>query len=460
MDANEIDALFGALKSINKCLDERFEKNAKLYIAAEYVEKIKSLIYAGNYRRIVDEYVLSQMFSPEIISNVLIKNAWLMRNNNYEIFKPIFEVCNYKYFQTFMIDEGVFDNKIEMPVDFRLMIIKIFLERADDNYCRKILEENFQLDVYSQNPRFINRPEMRALCVYLALKNMSPLDRYENFKKCAEQWQELLSEDATPILIKLFDDEALTNPVKDKIILEYFNKNDDFSKNMSFFWIACLSAENAEYMCSRFVDACKLRPGSWEAVDKIIPNLFFLMWKNKVTRQTLADYSVKACKVMNGENKTKLAERIVMRAKDKNFFINEFRNNDITAAERKLLDVEEMVDILNRSRVTEKQYKFLVVSFRKQFAESELNTLKAQVNYAHFREFCCCLVEQSFSPFNTQFLLYTIKNVIASSDTKSDSTVKRMLEFIKNNPNVFKYNADVKDFVRQKDFELFRVLAG
>ena len=216
-------------------------------------------------------------------------------------------------------------------------------------------------------------------------------------------------------------------------------------------------------MCSRFVDACKLRPGSWEAVDKIIPNLFFLMWGDKITRQTLADYSVKACKVMSGDNKTKLAERVVMRAKrneEKSFFIGEFRRNGINAAERKLLDFEDMVDILNRDRVTEKQYKFLVVSFRKQFAESELNTLKAQVNYAHFREFCCCLVEQSFSPYNTQFLLYTIKNVIASSDTKSDSTVKRMLEFIKNNPNVFKHNADVKDFVRQKDFELFRVLAG
>lgn len=471
MDANEINALFGALKSINKCLDERFEKNAKLYIAAGDVEEIKELIYTGNYRRIVEEYVLSKSknFSPEIISNVLIKNAWLMRKNDYEIFKPIFETCNYAYFKSFMFDEGVFDNKIEMPVDFRLMLIKIFIERVEQvetGYCLNMLEKNFELDVYDQNPRFINRPEMRALCVYCALKNMSPLDRYENFKKFAEQWPVLLSENAAPLLIKLFDDAALTNPVKDKILLEDFNRNDAMAINtISFFWIKCLAGANAEYMLKRFIDVCKSNPGSWLTVDKIIPCLFFLMWKNKVTRQTLADYAVKACKVMSGDNKTKLAERFVMRPRkkeEKDFFINEFKRNGIIAAERKLLTLEEMVDMLNRKSLNENQYRLLVVHFRKQFEgeyESKLNTLKAQVNFAHFKEFCCCLIEQSFRPFSTNILRYTVKNVITAADTKATSTVARMLDFIKNNPTVF-YDADIKNFVRQKDFELFKVLAS
>ena len=55
MDRNEMEAVVGALKRINRCLDERFEKDADLYLAPEQVEEIKKLIYGGKYDKLVKE---------------------------------------------------------------------------------------------------------------------------------------------------------------------------------------------------------------------------------------------------------------------------------------------------------------------------------------------------------------------------------------------------------------------
>ena len=101
MDRNEMDAVIGALKRINRCLDERFEKDADLYIASEQVEDIKKIIYKGNYAKIAKECSPQlKIFSPRAMVNVLIKNAWLMRNTCYKKLRPVFESCEFFYLQS------------------------------------------------------------------------------------------------------------------------------------------------------------------------------------------------------------------------------------------------------------------------------------------------------------------------------------------------------------------------
>ena len=159
MEQEDWTGILDALKSINHSLDERFEKDANLYISMEDTDKLKRTISLGHYRQIADRLKHGQ-FSAEALTNVVIRNAWLIRNHKYDELRGIFDACSFSYFSGVMQD-GVFENKIEMPTDFRILLLTVFLERADSLTCTQMLQQNIQ---------FLNNVKLRAICVLQALK--------------------------------------------------------------------------------------------------------------------------------------------------------------------------------------------------------------------------------------------------------------------------------------------------
>ena len=80
MDEKDVVALADAYGRINDSLNERFEQDIRLYIPMEGLENLKKMIYHGEYDKLVEKYTLKK-YSAEVLANVWIKNAWLMRKD-------------------------------------------------------------------------------------------------------------------------------------------------------------------------------------------------------------------------------------------------------------------------------------------------------------------------------------------------------------------------------------------
>lgn len=457
MDKSEMGAIYNALERINKCLDERFEANAKFYIAPEHVEKLKKLIYIGNYPQLVKHCFVLKTFSAEVMANVLIKNAWLMKKNpKYCQLKQIFETCDNRYLQSVMRDGGVFENKLDMPSAFRLILIEIFLNRADPMMCRQIL---------SQNVRFLNRPRLRAACIVKAIKDEPSVSRYLLFKKYVNEKPGLLTEEN--ILKELFPPKDITDSLK-----EEFFKDLGADFKFSKFLINRLSKDDAEYIFNAFYKFCRSNPTSTDKADKILPHLFNLARKDSEKNiRLLATYLAKSFYVLDGQGaKIRLAGKAMNQIKleEESFFIQEFakyRINVENVEKRGLANLDGIIEALNEDRITQGKYRYLVKSFKDQYSDDYLNKLEELRQQVYdedvFKEFCFYLVELTHynHKINMQYLTYFIENLIETTDDKFD-LVKRILKYIEDN-NIFNTCRNingihqVRAFVKEKDFELF-----
>jgi len=464
MNKEEMDSIVNALNRINRSLDERFEKDADLYIPAERVEKLKNLIYLGNYKEIVKECVELKIFSSEGMANVLIKNAWLMRKNSkYDELRMVFQNCDYRYFQSVMT-EGVFENKFEMPSEFRLLLLSIFLSQADSVTCQHMLEQNLL---------FLNQPKLRAICVAHAIKDFPPLERYRKFKSYAQISPNLLTQSKE--LKKFFGEDFFTDDVKNAIFDEDFGRDHQLSS----FWVNCLKSDDAEYMFSRFLNLCKRNSGNIKAVSEFLQYIFSLGRKNEEKNMPLlAEYFAESCNAMDGFLKSKLAEKGMLKVSNKYeaIFQQALASKGIQVEKKEPLpDLDEIIDKMNEHLRPSNSnlYRFLIVAFVKQYANDyaqSLDRIGEEVSPEVFAEFCCQLVERTERNIlqNMKYLIYVIDNLISNNNGNVynvEQISRRMLRHIenfdmfhtcKNEKGIEK----IKTFVKDKDFNLFRKLTG
>lgn len=460
MEKDEMKAVVDALARINRSLNERFEKDANLYIPAERIEKIKHLVYLGNYQQIAKECLELKMYSPEAMANVLIKNAWLMKNSRYNILQPIFVNCNYHYLQRVMSD-GVFDNKLEMPTGFRLMLITIFLENADAYLCQQML---------TQNLPFLNRPELRAVCVVSAIKELPPMECYIKFKEYTKEAPSILTQ--SRLLKKAFSKDFFTPEVKSAI----FENDLGNIHNLASFWTECLGVDDAAFMFQRFVNHCRQNPTDLDSANKVLPYLFELARKNtEHNMPLLAQYFAEACAAMDGNNKSNLASRGLSRVKSEEepIFERELSAKGISGEKNELKDLNGIIELMNERRLTQGLCGFLVKSFKKNYDstyEQSLNEIAEEVDANDFALFCCYMVRLTDrNPRqNMKYLLYVVENVIQGDcnyDNDKVDVVNLMLKHIENN-NIFQKCSNipgidkVKSFVRENDFDLFSHLTA
>jgi len=449
MDKNEMDSILGALERINRSLNERFEKNADLYIAPETVEKLKKLIYVGNYPHIAKYCTVMKKFSAEVLANVLIQNAWLMRSPKFEQLQPVFEECNKNYLQSVMV-ESVLDNKIEMPPEFRLQLISIFLSNGDSVMCRQMLEQNPQ-------PLFLNHPQLKAICIRQALKNETLIERYKLLNDYFEKNKELLMQEK--ILNELFPTNEFTETLKQKIFEEQIKP----STSTWHFWINTLVKDGVSFIMEQFKQYCKLNPSRISEAKGLLGKLQTV---SNNDFKTFAEKFAQACAYMDGDRKEGLAKSLLSRinagSAEEKILIAAFNRNGISNVTRnELADINEIIKCFNE--YTRQKYEHSRAYFAKSFdtnyyskCEKMLDKLQEEIPESRFEDFCFFLVKSKF--WHLKYLLYAIDYL---EDAESnDDLVKKILMHIKdknilqnykNDPNIGK----IIDFVKSNDFDLF-----
>lgn len=461
MDENELEKLNKALKQINRCLDERFEENADLYIAPEQVEDIKKLIYAGNYEKLVKECSpILKKFSPQVMAHVLIKNAWLMRSPKYATLKNIFEACGYYDLKNIMT-QGVLDNKIAMPSNFRLFLIRIYLANTPAEICRQMLEDNLT---------FLKNIELRALCLRQGLTNEpNILNRYKILRKEAKTTPAIYTQ--VKILAEMFPPAEFT----DDFIEAVFDDNLVDESDGIHFWIDTLSAESVPTVMDKFKSYCRLNSSNIRKCREVCRRVFSIGKKDyPVFVAVFAD----ACKCMDGFSKQKsLAEQCLKLTREgtdeetllKNALENHgFNVNDMEKGD--LADLSDIKSALGENYISNGKYNWLVISFHKKYRmnyKDKLDEIMNDINnddletaYDHFEEFCCRLVERTElnRQQNIKYMLYVIDNFVDSDDDAP--VVERLLNHIEHN-NIFatckKISGieKIQTFVRKMDFELY-----
>ena len=447
MDKNEMTAVLGALERINRSLDERFEKDADLYIAPEQVEKLKHLICLGNYLQIVKECTLKK-YSANVLANVLIKNAWLMRNNRYNLLQPIFDECDYSYLQNIMRD-GVFDNKIEMPSEFRLQLIATFLEKGEPLMCRQIL---------GQKLLFLNHPMLKAICVRQALKDEPIINRYRLFNEYVKQNKNILTREDK--VAKLFPAKDFTDNLRAQIFEDQIKQATD----ATYFWLNRLGAADILFMMEQYKKFCRLNSSNLNECKNVFGRLQIL-YKNDF--ETFAKKFAEACTCMDGNRKERLAHSFLNRIqnKDEEQFLRDALDDYNIILEEKgtLANIEEIA----RRLTTDADYQYrkavgyLTASFDKKYYsdyENNLNQIYRLVPLSRFEDFCLNLVK--FKHWHLGYLLYAIKHLVPTGANKNNPIVSELLEYIRDKDilRTNKYNSNIGEiieFVKTKDFDLF-----
>lgn len=448
MEKSEMEDVLDALSRINRSLDERFEKNADLYIAPDQVEHLKQLIYKGSYQLLVKEFNLKK-YSAKVLANVLIKNAWLMRYSRYDLLEPIFLNCDIRYLYSVMKD-GVFDNKIDMPPEFRLQLITIFLEKGDSRMCRQMLEQKLSL---------LNHPQLKAICVKQALKDEPILIRYQLFNDYVNENKNVLTQES--IVAQLFPAKDFT----DDLLKHIFEEQIKSSTSMSRFWTNRLTVKNIPYIMEQFKKYCRLNSSNLSEVKDVLSRLYPIA-KNDFN--TFADKFAEACTFMDGDKKAGLAESCISRISDgdnEQILKNALSQYGINAERGELADLEKIIEILNiGGRRYSKAEGYLAVSFDKKYYSDCYNKLKEiyqEVPDSIFEEFCLKLVKSK--SWHLKYLLYVIKELVPDDADKNDPLVRQLLKHIQDKDILRKYRLDrnlrpIINFVREKDFDLFTKL--
>ena len=452
MDRAEMELIYNALERINHSLDERFEKNADLYIAPENVEWLKHAIYTGNYIQIADKFKLRKM-PPQVLTNVLIKNAWLMRNSNYKVYvRPILEACDYPYLTSVMRD-GVFDNKKDMPTEFRLMLIETFLRKSSAETCKQMLGFHDKL-------LFLNNTRLKAICVCQAIKDEPMLSRYNSFNTYVGQWENLSTQGS--VFTSLFKSQDFDDRLRDTIFDDQI-KNDSPTAR---FWVERLGADDVDHMMRRMQRFCRMNSSNVSTCKAVLGRLFPLIKKNL---EVFANGFAAACSCMDDKGKVELAKSGLSRVSDKNAdeetaLKTALERQGIRGAERgNLANIPKIIEMLN-SPGYGRAMSYLIISFDKHYRADHVNALnqiRSSTNRDRFETFCCNLAQRR--DLQLQYLIYVLDELIPANATKTHPIVRQMLDHIQNKDVLKRQKTNplvgrVIDFVKAKDFELFRKL--
>ncbi|MDM8535979.1 hypothetical protein QUF70_04425 [Desulfobacterales bacterium HSG17] len=133
--------VYQTVERIRESINRRFEKDANLYISNQDSQKIKNALRNSNLN-IIYLWFKNRKHSAEILTKVILKNAWLMKPISYEkmkeFFKPIFDTCEQKFFLE--VAKESIENKTETSFDLKRLLNDIYYDKADIQLCEHILE--------------------------------------------------------------------------------------------------------------------------------------------------------------------------------------------------------------------------------------------------------------------------------------------------------------------------------
>lgn len=461
MEEAEKERLIDAYRRIDQCLNGRFEKDVRLYLPMEDIEELKKIIYQGKYEKIIDKFNLKrQRYSAEVLANVIIKNAWLMKDDKaFRILRPIFEECDIDYFSAIMND-GILNHTIEMPKKFRTNIILMYLKRLDADTCKKLLAEN---------PLFLNDMSFRSACIYPILKDKSLADRYAAFNDYVKKWPGLL--EVSSDYKELFPKEQVNEEGFCHLIFEN-QVISDSNFELNQFWINKLNIDGLKIILSLLKDYFRDNASNQKKGKNVVSRLFVVINRDLSALPELADAFVTACTNLDKttcnkviqyyceKTKSPEAKKILQQVLDRHAIHIDQRKNE-------LQDIEGITEILNDNRyISDGLMGYLVISFYKQYQKEYLSCLSDIQsncnNENNFNDFAYELATRRLQVF-PNYMLYLLEYVVPY-----DEKIKnKCLQYFKDH-DILREKGKLKlskkvvqaitDFIKSNDFELFKKL--
>lgn len=450
MDTEEQKALFDALQRVERSLDERFEKDVSLYIPVEAVEDIKEQLYKGNYDYINNLYK-ARKYSAEILTNVVIKNAWLMPNKKYAALKSVINECNINYLKSLM-SEYIFENRLDMAADFRNNLIELYLKRALVEDCQKLLDDDAMI---------LHNPYLRAICVRRSLAKETPLNKYKCLNQFAHQYPAIISNDKCSSVLKdLFRDDDFDASLCQEIFDDQFSRNS----NEMFFWRNCLPSSGIEFILQDMVNYFEQNPENKKKCRNLCNRIAIFLTKEP---KLFVSYFVKACQILTEYCQNEAIRKVLVKTKDedkKQILIDALTQANISVPgdnDTNLPDLSELEEDLGEAYITPGKMRYLTTMFNIQYPGQfdKLNEMAEWCGtnncYDNFVEFCLILVETCRS---NKYLLYTIENIAVNHEPKVDN---RVLQYIEEQDilRAGRLNEELRDkvstFVKEHDFDLF-----
>ena len=459
MEKNVWEKLQTVLARVDKTVDQRFEKDAELYISQPEIEKIKHKMYQGEYGMIVG--MIKAGYVPEIITKVVIENAWLLPNNRYKLLLDIIKQCQPIYLNKMT---GILMEKYDLPKSFRDELIGIYLDKVDSRTAEALIKAESE----GKGLLFLHNPKLRVRCLGAALCQLSPLEKYQRFKNYVEGREEIYTSPQWETLDSIFKEEFLQKVVLDAIFQDNFMQEN---------------TPGYKYWYHVFTDRCKLtemlvRAGMALSTNGQNYSLCTNLWNRIVPSirddqalQEILPFIRQAAPNWSAKLSQNLSRKIVQRlGKVK----PEWRNQVIQVFQSVGIQVQDQDDDLpdldGISRelqlfdiIREGKYRYLAVSFHKRYKKQVRENLELLYSKmddeSHFEEFCFVLTEKY--PFYPPYLIYVIEEFVDKDGDKDCLVVERLLDHIKVN-NLLRSKKlhqnekeQIVNFVKEKDFELF-----
>lgn len=197
---------------INNSLNKRFEKDASLYISITEIEMLKEKIAKNNLAGINLHYMRKD-YSAEILTSVLIKNAWLINKIDKFEFKKylqnIFMDCSNEIWSRF--SQNILDDRINIIREYREELLKIHVNKMSYRECKNILDNRADLTE--------NADVLIALFKKVIRETDDTDEKVEYIKEYLTEYEKLKFA-RTDLLIDIFEKEDMDDIIED-IFKEY-----------------------------------------------------------------------------------------------------------------------------------------------------------------------------------------------------------------------------------------------
>ena len=469
MEKAEWDALQTTLARVKKTMDQRFEKDAELYIDQPNIEWLKRKLHGKNYDAVKDR--MASGLAPEALTRVIIENAWLLPNdtrpNAYRSLFDVIKKCRRGYLNRGDLVTGVLDDSYDMPEAFRTELAELCLSKIDGLTAQAMLRNG------AEKLPFLNNPRLWLACLGTALYQLDPMEKYRQFTAYVENKAEAYAQTQWSGLDRIFDRSSINDNVLDAAF------NDHFMKDHSpgyYYWryvfgqrsvpdALAIRAERVFLANSADFKVCKrlwscVAPAIFrsESIDAML-RVF-----SKVAPQWHANRLDKLGEIVTGSLSTKkpeFASKVAKIFNDSGMNIDVKKNDDLP-------DLNGIFSMLNEANITDGKIYFLTKAFkhwyRKDSPVEHLKELKemAQEGCAerNFESFCYKLVNNVPYPFVLPYMIYVMDNFQNQTATNLIIKVIQKEDIFHSRP-IKDYKDDLnrlKSFVQEKDFELYKKL--
>lgn len=448
------------LERIQKALNQRFEKNADLYIPVEEIERIKEALYEGKYG-LLEGLMKANKYPAEILTKVFIKNAWLigLSKKGKHAYGPLFEVmgnCKHTYLDELMSTE-VFNNSLDMDKKIRIKLIENYIHITDKNICSAL---------FCANAEFLNNPRLRVRCLLKVNEKEKSQNMYDIIQSEAEKHPGIISEIA--IFRRYFASRCNEASMHSFIFNKQFgpteSANHKFWRDVfpdTFYEGIINLAKNYMIEHRRINDY-----NGFNDCRQVLNKVFPLSIRNENCIEAFLNCVNEFLISCEGEKgwRDKCISNIYIKCREQNMsYISMFedlmKKHNVCIENKELPDIDGILQILAEQNISSGKWHFLAIAFDKQYSEDVDTKVEYLYKKSNRSERVIELLQQLMNTRQTKFQYLVC--YISKFAKINDKYRKYAMKYVHDNNILRKsirnrFRVTIHDFVKKTDFAAYR----